>query len=162
MLYKWYNQPAASINFHRGGDGNTGFLSFSTESGGTLTERMRIDAKGNIGIGTISTGPYKLAVEGTLAARKIKVTSVTPWADFVFNDDYKLPDLPSLKNYIQANKHLPGIPTAAAVKAEGIDIAEINAKLLQKVEELTLLVIQQDEAIKALQAEQKKIKEKKE
>ncbi len=91
-------------------------------------------------------------MEGTIAARKIKVTTVNPWADFVFDDKYKLPNLSELKQYIQENKHLPDIPTAEEVQTQGIDVGDMNAKLLQKkVEELTLLVIQQDEAIKALQ-----------
>ncbi|PUZ23919.1 hypothetical protein GA0116948_1083 [Chitinophaga costaii] len=113
---------------------------------------------GAIGIGTTAPGPYKLAVEGTIGARKIKVTTVNPWADFVFDDDYPLPDLTELKTYIQVNKHLPGIPTTADVQKEGIDVGDMNAKLLQKVEELTLLLIQQNDRIKALEQPLKKIK----
>ncbi|MGN6511265.1 MAG: hypothetical protein ACTHLD_17505, partial [Chitinophaga sp.] len=84
---------------------------------------------GKLGIGTLSTNEYKLAVEGTIGARKVKVTSA-PWADFVFEEDYQLPTLKELEKFISENKHLPGIPTTAEVKQNGIELGEISKKLL--------------------------------
>ena len=72
-------------------------------------------------------------------------TSATAWADFVFADNYQLPSLKDVKNHIQANKHLPDIPSESEVLEKGIDLAEMQAKLLQKIEELTLYLIQQHE-----------------
>lgn len=105
---------------------------------------------GNIGIGTLTPNNYKLAVEGTLGARRIKVTQQGNWADFVFHPEYKLPSLQEVENFIAKNGHLPEIPTAAEVKENGVDVGEMNKLLLQKVEELTLYLIQQQKEIDEL------------
>jgi hypothetical protein len=96
-----------------------------------------------VGIGTTKTGPYQLAVEGTIGARRVKVDQET-WADFVFEPEYKLPSLTELETYIKTNKHLPDVPSAAEVAKEKLDLGEMNKILLQKIEELTLHLIEQD------------------
>jgi hypothetical protein len=98
---------------------------------------------GNVGIGTTDTKGYKLAVNGDAIFTRIKVKTYASWPDFVFHPGYQLPSLQELENYIANNKHLPGIPTEEEVKKEGIDLGEMNKQLLQKVEELTLYMIQQ-------------------
>ncbi len=112
--------------------------------------------KGKVGIGINNPGTYKLAVEGVIGAREVVVTT-DAWADFVFEDDYNLMPLQELDSYIKENKHLPEIPTTEEVQENGISVGEMNAKLLQKIEELTLYVIElqkkneeQDEIIKQL------------
>ena len=72
------------------------------------------------------------------------------WSDFVFDEHYKLPLLYIVEQSIHRNKHLPGIPSHSDVKANGIDLGEMNAKLLQKIEELTLYAIKQQKQIDAL------------
>jgi len=99
-----------------------------------------IRSTGNVGIGTQAPGSYKLAVSGTIRAKEIKVEA--DWADFVFEDDYQLRDLAELEIFIQENGHLPEIPSEKEVEKEGISLGEINSKLLQKIEELTLYAIQ--------------------
>lgn len=94
----------------------------------------------NIGIGTINPGNYKLAVEGTLGARKVKVTEQS-WADFVFDPAYPLPALEAVESHIREKRHLPGIPSAAEVSQQGLDIGDMQQKQMQKIEELTLYVI---------------------
>ncbi len=95
---------------------------------------------GNVGIGT--TNPtYKLSVNGTIGAKEVIVTN-DGWADFVFEDDYNLMSLKELDSYIKENKHLPEIPTTKEVQKNGISVGEMNAKLLQKIEELTLYIIE--------------------
>lgn len=134
----------------------SGYLSFYTRlTGSSLVERMRIDKNGNVAIGgtfTSGTGPYKLAVEGKIGAREIKVTLASPWADYVFADNYKLKSLYDVDQFVKVNKHLPGIPSSAEVeKAGGVELGNINVKLLEKVEELTLYVIElkkENDAIK--------------
>jgi hypothetical protein len=118
----------------------------------TYTNGLAITPTGEIGIGTSAPGPYKLAVAGTIGARKIKVTLADPWADFVFEKDYNLPTLPEVEQFIQKNKHLPGVPSAKEVEKNGLDIGGTQAILLQKIEELTLYVIQQQKEIEWLKA----------
>ncbi len=96
---------------------------------------------GNVGIGTHTPGNFKLAVEGTIGAREVKVTTAA-WADFVFHPTYKLRTLGEVEQFIKTNNHLPEIPTEAEVKENGIGLGEMNAKLLQKIEELTLYMIE--------------------
>lgn len=124
------------------------------------TSLLTIGANGNVGIGTVTPGPYKLAVEGTIGARKVKVTQATPWADFVFDDDYLLPSLDEVSRYIRQHKHLPGIPTATEVEKNGVDVGEMNTKLLQKVEELTLYLIQMKEENEAMKTRLKALENK--
>ncbi len=111
---------------------------------------------GNVGIGT-SNITSKLTVAGTIASREVKVT-VDAGADFVFENDYKLPSLDSVANFIKENKHLPEIASAERMKIDGINLSEINIKLLQKIEELTLYSIQQNEELQALRKDNKVIK----
>jgi hypothetical protein len=97
---------------------------------------------GNVGIGTSNPGNYRLAVEGTIGAREVKITTST-WSDFVFHPTYKLRTLEEVEQFIKANNHLPEIPTETEVKQNGVGLGEMNAKLLQKIEELTLYLIEQ-------------------
>lgn len=97
---------------------------------------------GSMGIGTTSPGPYKLAVEGTLGARKVKVTQVNPWADYVFDETYQLPSLSEVESYIKKHRHLPEVPSAKEVSENGIDVGETSTILLKKIEELTLYIIE--------------------
>jgi hypothetical protein len=90
-----------------------------------------------------------MKIDGKLFAKEIEVKTDV-WADFVFKPDYKLMPLNELESFIKENNHLPNIPTEAEVKADGINVAEMNAKLLQKVEELTLYVIEQQKQIEEL------------
>jgi len=114
---------------------------------------------GSVGIGTLTTGSHKLAVEGSIGARKVKVEA-SSWSDFVFDDNYVLPSLQELESFISKYKHLPAIPSEKEVRANGIDLGEMDSKLLQKIEELTLYLIQQNKEIEILRAELKKLKQK--
>jgi hypothetical protein len=115
---------------------------------------MSILNNGAVGIGTVSTGTHKLAVEGSIGAREIKVEA-SGWSDFVFEKDYALPTLVEVEAQIKENGHLKDIPSAEKVKEDGINLGQMDAKLLQKIEELTLYLIEQN---KRLDAQQKEIK----
>ena len=110
-----------------------------------LTELMRITNNGNVGIGTDNPNSFKLAVEGKIGAREIQVTSASPWPDFVFLKSYCLRPLGEVEAFINENGHLPEMPSAEDVKENGINLGEMDAKLLQKIEELTLYMIEQNE-----------------
>lgn len=114
-------------------------------------ELMRIKANGNVGIGT-SNPLAKLAVQGNIYATEVKIMADIEHPDYVFEDDYDLRSIGELKTFIQENKHLPNVPSAEEVKEnEGVNVGEMQAKLLEKIEELTLYLIQQNEQIEAQQ-----------
>ena len=103
---------------------------------------------GNVGIGTTSP-THKLSVNGTIRTKEVIVD--TGWADYVFNPGYRLKPLKEIAVYIKANHHLPDIPSEAEVKENGVSLGEMQSKLLAKIEELTLHVIQEHERNDRLQ-----------
>lgn len=97
---------------------------------------------------------FKVNDDGYVYARKAIVTLTNPYPDYVFEKNYSLMPLNKLASYINANKHLPNVPSLAEVEANNkqIDIGEMQVKLLEKVEELTLYILQQQKEIDALNA----------
>lgn len=107
---------------------------------GSQTNVVYVNSSANVGVGT--TNPQsKLAVNGTIMAKEVKVTQ-SGWSDFVFAQDYRLLPLDELETYVGTEKHLPGIPSAQEVKEKGLAIADTLSKQMQKIEELTLYLIQ--------------------
>lgn len=142
-------------------------ISFYTS--GTTNMRMKITSDGRVGIGVSSpqqklhvAGGAKfdnqvlidaggLYVNGEVKAKRFHA-SISPFPDFVFEPDYKLLSINEVESYIIKNGHLPGLPSAASVEENGIELGEMNAMLLQKIEELTLYIIAQEKKIQALEA----------
>ncbi|SEL98575.1 hypothetical protein [Parapedobacter koreensis] len=100
---------------------------------------------GNTGIGTV-TPQAKLAVNGNILATEVKVKTDIAVPDYVFAPEYELPTLAEVEAYVKEHKHLPEIPSAADIKKDGLDLAEMNLLLLKKVEELTLHLIERQKA----------------
>ncbi len=119
---------------------------------------MVFKPNGSVGIGTTNPGNYKLAVDGVLAARQMKVTKAS-WADFVFTPGYKMLTLIDLEKFIKERSHLPEIPTTDQVTKDGIDLGEMDEKLLQKIEELTLYLIDEHKRNNQLQEDIKLLKQ---
>jgi hypothetical protein len=144
----WSNTGNIAAN----GDSNfigtvdTNRLSFRTNN----VERMTILKDGTIGIGTKATYGYQLAVNGSAIFTKVKVKTAGTWPDYVFKPGYQLPDLLELERYLVEHKHLPGIASEGEVAKDGIDVGGHEAALLQKVEELTLYLIQEHKELEAL------------
>ncbi|SHF94840.1 coiled-coil domain-containing protein [Dysgonomonas macrotermitis] len=118
--------------------------------------RVAINKIGNVGLGT-DNPQNKLDVVGTIRATEVKVE--TGWADFVFASDYKLRPLEEVKAHIEEHKHLPDIPSEKEVKENGVSLGEMQAKLLQKIEELTLYVIELKGENEEMKKENKEIKQ---
>jgi len=128
-----------------------GSLRFSTlTNDNTLTRVLVSDVNGNLYYRDASSLALNdvhnsdLAINGTLSAQKMRITQTGPWPDYVFSNQYKLPTLLQLEQYIKQNNHLPDVPSATEVEKKGIDVGENQAALLRKIEELTLYAIDQE------------------
>ncbi|WP_053003820.1 tail fiber protein [Sphingobacterium sp. Ag1] len=114
---------------------------------------------GKVGIKTEIPGDYDLAVKGKIRSQEIKVET-SGWADYVFEEDYKLPTLEETEKFIQKNGHLPDVPKASEVETNGVSLGEMNKILLKKIEELTLQVIQLNKTVRQQQQKIKSVKNK--
>jgi hypothetical protein len=108
---------------------------------------------GTVGIGTNDTKGYKLAVNGTIICTELKCKLYADWPDYVLNKKYSLPSLAKVERFIDKNNHLPGVPSAKELKENGLNVGEMNAVLLQKIEELTLYMISMNKEIEQLKSE---------
>lgn len=100
-----------------------------------------------IGVNTPPSG-YKLAVGGNAIMEEVRVELIANWPDYVFEENYDLRPIEEVETFVKENGHLPEIPSAADVKENGIALGEMDAKLLEKIEELTLYVIELNKAVK--------------
>lgn len=141
-------------------NGNKQGLNFWKPFDGTATLNYVLflsnatSTKGNVGIGT-NNPTHKLTVNGTIKASEVIVRRDTEWPDYVFSSDYTLQNLSELENYVIKNKHLPGIPSASEIEQNGVELGQMNAMLLEKVEQLTLYIIEQQKQIDALKSQMK-------
>lgn len=116
--------------------------------------RMYINDNGDIVMGSSTVLPksgYKLSVDGKVVCEELLV-QLAPWPDYVFNEDYKLKTLSEVETYIQDNNRLPGIPSATEVETNGLNVGDMQKLMMEKIEELTLYMIElqkQNEALKA-------------
>jgi len=162
LIYSYGNMSRNAIvlgdNFSFGG------IKFYTKSASEETvgapfvadAAMQLTDGGNLLIGktTQSNTAYKVDVNGKVRANEIVVN--TTGADFVFDKDYRLRPIAELEEFVKQNKHLPEIPTAKTMQQEGVGVSELQIRLLQKVEELTLYIIHQQKEIDELK---KKVKQ---
>lgn len=136
-----------------GADGHQNFYLLDLEN--ATQPRLFINAAGNLGIGTASPAE-KLSVNGKIRAQEIKVETDN-WPDYVFENDYTPTSLADIESYIKVNKHLPEIPSAKEISENGLNVGEMNAKLLKKIEELTLHMIELKKENETLKKSEKRI-----
>ena len=143
------------IEFNKSATTNTTISAISF--GSNDIEFMRINQNGKVRIGNGANDlktpdGYKLFVEEGILTEKLKVSlkSNSNWADYVFANDYSLMPLNEVEAFVKENKHLPNVPSAAEMVENGLDVAQMDAKLLEKVEELTLYIIEQNKQIEEL------------
>ncbi len=153
-FWRPFSAPNGGNNFLflKHSNGNVGVRTDNPTANFTVNGNMLVGNPANV---SLPSG-YKLYVEtGILTERlKVAVKSTGYWADYVFDENYKMLNLKELRTFVKTNKHLPGIPAATEMVENGLDVAQMDAKLLEKIEELTLYIIQLQEQIDALKAAQ--------
>jgi hypothetical protein len=144
---------SASFETYVGGPINGNTISLGTQGNMPIAiftngaNRLFINAAGNVGIGT-DNPTYKLSVRGNIRSNEVVVE--TGWADYVFADDYKLISLEDVESFIRQNKHLPNIPSAAEIEKNGLHVGDVQKRMMEKIEELTLYVIELKKEIEQL------------
>ncbi|BBM86296.1 hypothetical protein [Candidatus Uabimicrobium amorphum] len=118
---------------------------------------LAVNGRIGIGVTKLADAATKLAVKGKITAEEVRIIKMDNWADFVFADDYSLLPIDELEQSIKRNRHLPDIPSEKQVKEKGIQLGEMQAKLLQKIEELTLYTIQQEKKIATVQEQKRQL-----
>lgn len=163
------------ISLYRGNTGDAGFGVFANElrinsdyNGADITfgydnltngftERMRVKASGQVCIGTNAPASgYLLSVNGKVIAEEVRVQLKGAWPDYVFSKNYKLLSLNEVENYISENNHLPNVPAAADVDKSGIALGEMQTRMMEKIEELTLYIIALKKEIDVLKSKTSK------
>jgi len=142
---------------------NNAFRSFISQANSELyigvnNGNLHLDATGQIAIGNViaAASGYKLTVSGKIICEEMKVKLVGNWPDYVFDEGYKRPSLTELGSYIKANKHLPNIPAAAEIDKGGFEVGDMQKRMMEKIEELTLYILDQQKQIDELKAVSKK------
>ncbi len=121
------------------------------EASRTISIGTHLAVEGKVGVGT--TNPtHSLEVNGTIRAKEV-ILEATNWPDYVFSNSYQLPSLEETKTYIKTHGHLPGLKSATEYEKEGVNMMELNQKLLEKIEELTLHIIRQEARIDSQQGD---------
>jgi hypothetical protein len=149
----WYTDQEATGSPTAYFSGYAGIKFFTSgQLGMYLRQNGDLGIPGNLSLGTTDSKGYKLAVNGNMIANSVTV-KMYPWADFVFKKEYNLRSLPEVKAYIDKNHHLPEIPSELEVIKNGLDLGQMNKLLMQKVEELTLYLLEQHQQIETLKKE---------
>lgn len=149
-LIQFYNVSGTAkwhLNLNNGGT----TLNFAET--GIADSRLVLRPGGNVTIGASMATGYRLSVDGKIACTEVRVQPTASWPDYVFSDKYKLISLHDLEKSINDQKHLPGIPSAKEIEKEGIQVGEMQRKMMEKIEELTLYIIDLNKKIESLQSD---------
>ena len=131
------------------------FIGGCTANFGTGSLIMAMDRNGSVGINTTPNSVYSLQVAGKVRAEEVLVE--TGWADYVFEKDYNLLSLHQVEEFIEQNKHLPGVPAGSVIESEGVALGAMSEVFIRKIEELTLYTIDQGKQIDQLSVEKHRL-----
>lgn len=121
---------------------------FDDDSNSNNPLLMLDGAVDGVGINTnVIPNGYRFAVNGNIICEEVRVELESAWPDYVFKEDYRLRSIEELEKSIQENGHLPGIPSAKEVENEGLQLGDMQKRMMEKIEELSLYVIQQNKRI---------------
>lgn len=145
-----------TLTFFSDHDYQTRSIRFLSNGDATFSRRLTVgdvSSPGTLGINNLA-----LAVGGKIGARSVHVVAPSvAWPDYVFSEAHQLRPLAAVEQYVRTNRHLPDVPSAATVQAEGLDLGAMEALLLRKVEELTLYLIALEKDNEALRARVSKL-----
>lgn len=151
------NGSNPNIGFYQSGV----YKSFIEQTGNDLFlgangGNIRIDAVGQVAIGNVvpAASAFKLSVTGKIICEEVKVKLSAAWPDYVFDEKHQLLPIDKLSDFIRVNKHLPNIPAASEIEKNGIELGDMQKKIMEKTEELTLYIIQLEKRIKQLESSQ--------
>ncbi len=134
-------------------------IAFGNGSGSSFNEKISFyTGTGQVGIGTTNVGSYQLAVNGNIRSKEVVVE--TGWADYVFDEKYKLTPLNEVEKYIEQNKHLANIPSAKEIEQTGLHLGDTQKKMMEKIEELTLYIIEINKQLKETNEQLDQLKKK--
>jgi len=170
-------EPDTRLTVNGGTDvGNTsgGFLQLGMDStlnigfdnneiqarNGLVVSRLVLNNGGGaVQIGSaVAPAGYSLAINGKAICEELKIQASSNWPDYVFNDNYSLPTLSALSEFIATHHHLPNIPDAATIASEGIEVGDMQKRMMEKIEELTLYILQLEEKYTKLSSEMDDLK----
>lgn len=134
-----YNYNRALVHYNN----DELILNFAGDfDGGTRVMGSKLYIDGSLAVGTADPKGHKLAVNGSIIGTSFKIREFSKWPDFVFDSTYSLMSLSKVEEFIQTEKHLPGVPSAKEVQENGFELEKMDAVLLKKIEELTLYMIE--------------------
>ena len=151
-------QLGASDNLNIGFDNNE----IQGRNNGVVSRLVLNNGGGPVQIGSaVAPAGYSLAVNGKVICEELKIQASSNWPDYVFGKSYSLKSLDELKSFISTHHHLPNIPSADEIEKEGILIGDMQKKMMEKIEELTLYILQLEEKYTNLRAELETLKSEK-
>ncbi len=151
------NNAGTRIGIHGAAwGGNVNWAGYFKDGNVYVTNELRI------GSGAINgaTG-YKVAVDGKVIAEELRINLSSAWPDYVFDQSYDLMSIEELSESIEHNHHLPGIPTAKSIQQDGLIVGDMQKKMMEKIEELTLYIIQLNDELTSVQNELQELKTRK-
>ena len=116
-------------------------------------DRLRVGRRGYPGVAWDERAANALVMVGGMLTAQEIIVHVDQWADDVFDEDYPLPTLADVEDFVREEHHLPGVPSGVEIEESGMDVAATNVTMLRKIEELTLYMIEQNKRLERLERE---------